>query len=823
VSTRTYTAVISFVLVVLFGGLLATDNVLFGVDRLFQSYPYRAYPPISEMSPFLESWGLGDSVLHSYPALTYVHRSLQSGALPLWNPLEGLGMPVAAAHGLGYMFPVHWLTYGLLTPLLAWHVELMAILALSSLSAFALFKRVTGCYEGAALGATAWTFGGWIGAYLQLPSYAWTLALFPWVLLGIERVAQRRPFAHLQVGVGLAFILTVGHLQMVLPALGATALWALWRARAALAGLALALGTGVAMASYHLVPLAELLKLSERERIPLELVLKALLLPREFLGMVFPTLMGQPSDNFYFGAMLASPVINGREHCAFAGVLTLLLAVLAAWRRHDPASRPIAGLALGGLVLAGAPWLYGPLCRAAPPLLFLTPTRFLPFILFAMCLLAAQGWVSLRANPLKKQETRALLAVLGAFCVGALSFILPASTYSVGFQAWLMEMAKVNFAVKPMFFEGDFGPVFVSRVLNHFSFGSPAIAVSFLVVIASAVLVHSHIGKVLPFRPVFLVLCLDLGMFFALMNPGLPESGYFPQNPDVEHLAQRATLSGSPEPPLRVLSLGHGAYPNLFLVEGIANLEAYESAHPADTRKVFDALNRGFVMGHQDAVFVGDLRVEDGALDLLGLGALYNPPEKWDASYGAPTYKGAIWALDRQTPLRAFLVDRYRLSDRAQAMTSLMQPGFDPRAEVLLEQGPGYPSPATASFEAVSPLEYSPHRIAFKVNPSQPTMLVVNDLHYPGWRATVNGQDRPIQKAYGFARAVELPAGASEVVLEFSPTGFPYTPWLAVISFCLLFGFSLGQWRSQKTSSSSNRFVSKPGQKPDYPGPWQPL
>ena len=37
----------------------------------------------------------------------------------------------------------------------------------------------------ATLAATAWTFGGWCSAYLQLPSYAWALCLFPFILLGI--------------------------------------------------------------------------------------------------------------------------------------------------------------------------------------------------------------------------------------------------------------------------------------------------------------------------------------------------------------------------------------------------------------------------------------------------------------------------------------------------------------------------------------------------------------------------------------------------------------------------------------------------------------
>lgn len=791
-SMRAYSKLIAGVLLVLFGGLWLTDSSLLPLDRLAHFYPWRAYPPIKGMSVFLRSWGMGDALLGSFPALAYVHQSLQAGHLPLWNPLEGLGLPASGSAGLGYLFPVHWLTYGLLHPLLAWHVELVFILLLGSLSSRAVFGRVSGSAEGATLAATAWTFGGWCSAYLQLPSYAWALCLFPFILLGIERANEGARMAHLQIGVGVGLMLTGGHPQMWPPALGLAVLWALWRARARCGGIAAAMAAGLAMGAYHLIPMIELLKLSERGAIPLDMVLSSLMLPREFLCMVFPTLMGQPSDNFYFGTFLARPVVNGREHCVFIGVLTLLLALLAVARRPVPSSRPLGGLILGGLLLAGAPPLYALLCWLLPPLQALTPTRFLPFTLFAVCLLCAQGWASLSARPLSANEARGLIGVLAVFSAGALYYILPATNFTPGFQSWLMEEAKTNFAAEPPHFEGDFGPVFVSRVVDHFSFTSPAIACSFLVVIASAVLLHKSIGRAMPFRPVLVVLGLDLAVYFAIMNTTSPVSAYFPPNPDIAHLSRGTLLDGGPEPPLRVMGLGDGPNPNLLLVEGINNIESYESAQPGDTRRVFDALNRGFVTGHQTAFYVGHEKLEPGVLDLLGLSMIYNSPPRWEDQYGLPTYRGAgLVVLDRTTPLRAFLLDKFRTASESEAMSAMMESKFEPRAEVLLDSPASYPSPEQAHFQAVQPTEYAPQRVAFSVTTEHPTLLVLNDLHFPGWSVTVNGETRPVLKAYGFARAVELKPGASEVVFRFLPTGFPYTPWLAVLSFSLLLAYGL--------------------------------
>ena len=48
-------------------------------------------------------------------------------------------------------------------------------------------------------------------------------------------------------------------------------------------------------------------------------------------------------------------------------------------------------------------------------------------------------------------------------------------------------------------------------------------------------------------------------------------------------------------------------------------------------------------------------------------------------------------------------------------------------------------------------------------------MLVLSELQYPGWRASVDGLEVPIEAYHGLLRAVSLPAGEHTVRFRFVP------------------------------------------------------
>ncbi len=83
------------------------------------------------------------------------------------------------------------------------------------------------------------------------------------------------------------------------------------------------------------------------------------------------------------------------------------------------------------------------------------------------------------------------------------------------------------------------------------------------------------------------------------------------------------------------------------------------------------------------------------------------------------------------------------------------------------------------SGEAASPSEfhpadirrYEPNRVEVEVR-GAPGFLVLTDVWYPGWTATVDGKPVDIYRANHAFRAVAVPAGTHTVVFHFEPASY---------------------------------------------------
>jgi uncharacterized membrane protein YfhO len=102
----------------------------------------------------------------------------------------------------------------------------------------------------------------------------------------------------------------------------------------------------------------------------------------------------------------------------------------------------------------------------------------------------------------------------------------------------------------------------------------------------------------------------------------------------------------------------------------------------------------------------------------------------------------------------------------------LLAPDHDPRASVVLLAGEAGESKTEPGASGSASIEtYAPNEVAVHASAPAGGWLVLADAWHPGWRATVDGVERPVLRADGALRAVRLAPGEHAVVFRFWPPG----------------------------------------------------
>src|SRR5262249_31621605 len=118
---------------------------------------------------------------------------------------------------------------------------------------------------------------------------------------------------------------------------------------------------------------------------------------------------------------------------------------------------------------------------------------------------------------------------------------------------------------------------------------------------------------------------------------------------------------------------------------------------------------------------------------------------------------------------RARLVGAVRvIADPAAALAAVQSPDFDPRAEAVVDQAVPVAESPTAD-DAVRFERREPGEVVLHVRTPQPALLVLADLHWPGWHATVDGAERPIHRTNYLFRGVVVDAGDHVVRFVYRP------------------------------------------------------
>lgn len=81
---------------------------------------------------------------------------------------------------------------------------------------------------------------------------------------------------------------------------------------------------------------------------------------------------------------------------------------------------------------------------------------------------------------------------------------------------------------------------------------------------------------------------------------------------------------------------------------------------------------------------------------------------------------------------------------------------------------------------------YAPNRLAYSVDCGKGGVMVFSEIYYPGWTATVDGKPAELGRVNYVLRAMKVPAGHHEVVLEYLPASVGTTNAVAYAAIALI-------------------------------------
>jgi hypothetical protein len=700
-----------------------------------------------------------EGVNMSYAWFHFWVESIWKGHLPLWDPYTFAGGPFAALMLPSAFYPLHLLFTlvpmnqdGLVSPRL-FHGYLALTHLLCAYFTFALLRELDRSRFASYVGACAFALGGLLVRMIWPPyieSCIWLPAVFLFLLRALRALnADRRERALIQaIFAGLCLglsILTGGmsfFFMQVIFAVTALAYYGvvspriqsprIQNQRVWIGGiLAVALAVAGGLAAVQLLPANEYGHESVRF-IDGGIIPAAEKIPYERL---VPGMWPQSIVSAFFPSAYDGKIGGEETFSFYVGVFPVLLAIIAVWKcRENLWVKFLAGLIV--VVFAYSLGEFSPLhgvLYAVVPFLWLTraANRFFYLISFALAILAAFGLDAL-LDP----------ANLAAMWTPAKRIV-----------KWVAICAAAALVLPGLFMQLNLG------IWNAFSLLLILGSCAWFVRLAGA---PASTG---------LRAMLALFILFDLSAFNWVEINRAALGKD-DMLKQLVTLRGA----AGFIKARPGPHRVRVSVEPQPNIG--------------DAYGIEGIWGGGATILAGysQLGFRD---DLLNVRYSIKPVTAPDPG---PIYKDAQWKVYENPNAypRAWVVHQAVVAPSHEAaFQQLDRPGIDLRRVAVLEKplprlfGPDIDADETVHFHW-----YEPEKMAMEVKAGTAGLVVLSEMYYPGWVATVNGKAAPIYRVDGALRGVFVSGGTSRIELVYAPASFR----IGALVSLLTLAFVIGGW-----------------------------
>jgi len=744
----------------------------------FQFIAYRAERPadVERTSNGL----LGDTVL----LFNVWDKAMYDGSLEfpwLWNPYAACGSPLLANGQSAPFFPLKAIAYAPAGVYRGFGLLCFLKMLLAGLFMYAYIRALGAGHLARTLAAIGFMACGFMVVWLEYAITNVALTL-PLVFLGCEYLVQRKlRRGFLIVSAAMALGLLGGHPETSFHIAFAAAVYVAGRLafsmlsrrkepdlapRTALTSAGVfvsALLLGALVAAVHVVPNLEAIHRSalftERSAETAEDDAASVLslgnrtfIHHQLLACLVPNAYGNPSRHDHWW----NPYTNFHGSAGYVGIGALLLAVFA-WRYFIccPRIRILCVLQLLSLgFILRIPLVNDTLGRL-PLFDVAANSRFLLIWCFAGAAMAGLALDELlKAGKLSRIAILWLAIIVLAFVALALRDYI--RRFAPNPYEWIRAYGRTQLAHFLVFLLPWLALPFVVRLKGLLRNGLCALLIG--------------------------LVALDLCLIYVGYNPFIAPEKIYPETPAIRFLqAERS--------PTRVLPLDAQLGPNVPALYGFQDPRIYDAVI---STWYAEFLTRLGSEGPWTLVEEPNIRL----CSLVGIKYLFARPE-WTPTDPAGlelVYEddlSQVYEIADALPL-AYIGHQWRpVSSPAEAYDLLSQEDFSWNETVLVEN-PNENEALPASPEEGRPptpatiLEHRPHSVTVQIPNHSAGLLVLSDSYFPGWKAEVDGQERPIFRVNGTFRGVFVEPGDRQVVFKYEPASFRYGLILSLAGVVIL-------------------------------------
>ncbi len=734
-----------------------------------------------------------DSKNQFYPTLRYLGSALAHGELPLWNPYHFGGHP-SAADPQSLLFTPTMLLFGWLVPepsMQLFDGVVFAHFLPGALAFVPLFRRRGWHPAGAVAAAIVFMLGGSATARLQHTGMIFSYGFFPLAFWLLEEALDRRSYRYGLLFSLSAAMMVVGRDQvaflcaLTLIALAAQRIWTprpLAYLRSRLGLLVFMGGVGGALLAVPIVLTMQFLATSTRPSFGFGVAAMGSLPPESLATILFGNVFGSLRWTYdYWGpdwhSLSEGTWTDRATNYLFVGTIPALLLL---W--HGVAGGRLFAREFRFFLIVGVAAVLYALGRYTPGFeiifdhmpgvnLYRRPADATFLINIALAFAAGYLVHRYATDGLPQWNRAALGRFWAALPLLALGLLVAAIASALAFAVKGGHVSPAVTEIAVSLVVSSLAVAAITR-MSGASRWREAMALV-LVTLTGAELIGRHAASALNAEPA------ERYTVFTKLPPEQLQGLQILKR----ELADRHAKGEYPR--VEILGL-KGAWQNASMVLGIEDIIGYNPLRLADYERAigpgenaedpnlrrFPTSFRGYKC--QLASLLGlDYIVLDRPVEKL--------PRHFPRLTGAEVVYGTgrmwIYRLNASVP-RAYVAHHVTPVDSEAVLGLEELPEFNRETEALIDDGSmpqlkaSYTPAGAARSEAKGEariVSYQRNSVTLEVETNENGILVLHDIHYPGWEAWVDGERRPVLRANLLFRGVEIGPGRHRVEFHFRP------------------------------------------------------